>query len=155
MSFDGSLLKRGFWIYIWKITARSKTFLYVGRTGDSSSVHAASPFTRIGQHLDSRQSAKGNAMARQLKRAGIDPTTASFDMIAFGPLFDEQKTIERHRLIRDDVGAIEKSIAYYLRQRGYSVLGTHQSNQPVDSQIFEQLIEQINGAFPKLDSSPT
>jgi hypothetical protein len=47
MSFDGALLGRGFWLYVWRITDDSRSALYVGRTGDSSSPHASSPFKRI------------------------------------------------------------------------------------------------------------
>ena len=50
-SFDGALLKRGFWLYVCRIAYGRRSVLYVGRTGDSSSPHASSPFTRIGQHL--------------------------------------------------------------------------------------------------------
>ena len=70
-SFDGALLGRGFWLYVWCITDGDRKVLYVGRTGDSSSPHASSPFKRIGQHLDAGPNAKGNALARQLKRAGL------------------------------------------------------------------------------------
>ncbi len=50
MKFDGALLERGFWLYVWEITGDSSHHVYVGRTGDSSSPHAQSPFKRIGQH---------------------------------------------------------------------------------------------------------
>ena len=43
MSFDGALLGRGFWLYVWRITDGSRSVLYVGRTGDSSSPHASYP----------------------------------------------------------------------------------------------------------------
>jgi hypothetical protein len=51
-SFDGKLLQRGFWLYVWEITAADhEVFYYVGRTGDSSSPNAQSPFNRMSQHL--------------------------------------------------------------------------------------------------------
>lgn len=34
MSFDGELLKRGFWLYVWDIRTATERHLYVGRTGD-------------------------------------------------------------------------------------------------------------------------
>ena len=52
MKFDGHLLARGFWLYIWEIKGASSHHVYVGRTGDTSSPHAQSPFKRVGQHLD-------------------------------------------------------------------------------------------------------
>ncbi len=44
MTFDGALLERGFWLYVWRIIEGTRTVLYVGRTGDSSSPNASSPF---------------------------------------------------------------------------------------------------------------
>jgi hypothetical protein len=58
MSFHDELLQRGFWLYVWDIRAGSERRLYVGRIGDSSSPNAASPFQRIGQHLDFRENAR-------------------------------------------------------------------------------------------------
>jgi hypothetical protein len=50
--FEGGFLKRGFWLYVWEVTTpRRGRYYYVGRTGDSSSLKAQSPFIRMGQHL--------------------------------------------------------------------------------------------------------
>lgn len=50
--FEGGILQRGFWLYVWKVTPADQAPLYyVGRTGDSSSTNAQSPFNRMGQHL--------------------------------------------------------------------------------------------------------
>ena len=76
MSFQGEVLERGFWLYIWEIVNGSNRYFYVGRTGDSSSAHAASPFNRIGQHLDFRENAKGNSLAKRLNEVGINPEHA-------------------------------------------------------------------------------
>jgi hypothetical protein len=32
MHFDGQLLKRGVWIYVWEIRSQGQRVLYVGRT---------------------------------------------------------------------------------------------------------------------------
>jgi hypothetical protein len=64
MSFDGNVLARGFWLYVWDIRGPSFRRLYVGRTGNSSSPNAQSPFKRIGQHLDPSPNAKGNALGK-------------------------------------------------------------------------------------------
>ena len=55
--FEGALLERGFWLYVWRVRQESREVLYVGRTGDSSSRFAASPFSRLSQHLDIRPKA--------------------------------------------------------------------------------------------------
>jgi len=49
MSFDGALLRLGFWLYGLNVQQRGKRpVLSVGQTGYSSSPHASSPFRRIG-----------------------------------------------------------------------------------------------------------
>ena len=70
MTFDGHLLNRGFWLYVWEIKGSMSHHVYVGRTGDSSSPHASSPFKRIGQHLNPSSKAKGNALSKQCGRPG-------------------------------------------------------------------------------------
>ena len=55
MKFDGSLLQRGFWLYVWRVSQGRKRAYYVGRTGDSSSKFAASPFSRVSRHLDTHR----------------------------------------------------------------------------------------------------
>ena len=100
MEFSGKLLKRGFWLYVWDIKEDRRRHIYVGRTGDSSSNFASSPFVRIGRHLDLRQSAKSNSLVRRLQEVNISPTECAFEFIAFGPLFPEQKTTTAHRRFR-------------------------------------------------------
>ena len=148
MEFEGGMLQRGFWIYIWRITNISGEWLYVGRTGDSSSSNAGSPFTRIGQHLNFRPNAKGNSMLKQLKKANVDIISSKFEMIAVGPIFDEQKDFDSHKPIRDIISAIEKAIALILCHRNYKVLGIHQSTSALDSSILNLVIEKIDKYFP-------
>jgi len=125
LEFDGALLRRGFWLYVWRITCGGRTVLYVGRTGDSSSPNASSPFRRIGQHLDPRANSKSTALARQLKAVGISPESCRFEMIAIGPVFPEQKEMERHLELRNKAGALERALADHLRKAGHDVLGGH------------------------------
>jgi hypothetical protein len=121
MSFDGGLLQRGFWIYAWHIRREASEVVYVGRTGDSSSANASSPFRRIGQHLDPSPQAKGNAMARQLRKEGIDPKRCRFEMVAIGPIYPEQNDYVSHVPFRDRMAALERAVADELTLRGYKV----------------------------------
>jgi hypothetical protein len=150
MLFAGELLARGFWLYIWDMQGPSGRHLYVGRTGDSSSPHAQSPFKRIGQHLDPSPKAKANALGRQLRSKGIDPLCCKFEMTAIGPVFREQPTMAEHKPTRDQMAALERALADYLRQRRYDVLGTHPSAHPPDSALLAQVLEVVGRKFPVL-----
>lgn len=125
MSFNGQILERGFWLYVWKIDYNRKQFFYVGRTGDSSSAHASSPFNRIGQHLDFRESAKGATLAKRLKEVGVNPRESQFNMLALGPFFNEQDTFEKHKPLRDYLATLEFEVAKHLKSKGFNVLGVH------------------------------
>ena len=148
MEFSGKLLKRGFWLYVWDIKEDRRRHIYVGRTGDSSSPNASSPFRRIGQHLDFSLNAKGNALGRQLKTAGIDPEICTFEMTAIGPIFDEQKTMPEHKPLRDKTAALERALADELKRRGYNVLGTHPRVAEPDPNLLSQVISKLQNLFP-------
>ena len=148
VAFDGQLLRRGFWLYVWRIKSSKGLRLYVGRTGDSSSRYAASPFHRIGQHLDARPNAKGNALMRQMLDDGLDPTRCKFELVALGPLFPEQKSLASHRPIRDIVGGMEGALATLFRERGYIVLGTHGKGTPPAPALMRKVRSVLAVAFP-------
>jgi hypothetical protein len=148
MTFDGHLLNRGFWLYVWQIRGPLSYHVYVGRTGDSSSPHASSPFKRIGQHLDPSPNAKGNALGRQLRSAGVKYEECTFEMVAVGPIFPEQADFEAHKPFRDQMAALERAIADELRQRGYVVLGTHPRAGTPDQSILQQLQALLDPKFP-------
>lgn len=152
MKFDGNLLRRGFWLYIWRITDKASDHLYVGRTGDSSSPYASSPFKRIGQDLDPNPNAKGNALGKQLRRAGVICEDCLFEMVAVGPIFDEQETFQQHKQFRDATAALERAVADWLRERGYNVLGTHPRTGPLDKERLRAVIDHIEAKFPALDT---
>ena len=78
LKFSGALIERGFWLYIWRVTCKNDYVLYVGRTGDSSSKYAASPFNRLGQHLDIRPKATANTLLRNIKSVGFNPVKCEF-----------------------------------------------------------------------------
>lgn len=148
MRFDGHLLKRGFWLYVWKIEGPLSQSVYVGRTGDSSSPHASSPFKRIGQHLDPGRNARGNALGKQLKRAGIKYEECAFEMVAIGPIWPEQADFEAHKPVRDQMAALERAVADELNRRGYVVLGTHPRASTPDQAVFQQLRALLDPKFP-------
>lgn len=153
MSFKGNVLIRGFWLYIWKIQTAQELYLYVGRTGDSSSANASSPFARIGQHLDFKPHAKGNSIAKQLKKIYIEPCKCSFDMIAIGPLFPEEDNFEAHKSIRDKMARLECELAGYLKNHNYNVLGNHNSKKKLDEKLFSQITSIVKLHFPQIDAN--
>jgi hypothetical protein len=148
MEFTGKLLKRGFWLYIWDIREDRSRHLYVGRTGDTSSANASSPFRRIGQHLETKLNAKGNALHKQLAAQGIDPESCTFEMLAIGPIFKEQTNMADHIPIRDKIAALERALADELTQRGYNILGTHPRKGEPDEELLGQLIPKLDIVFP-------
>jgi len=143
ISFPGAILERGFWLYVWRIQSGARVFFYVGRTGDSSSKFAASPFSRLSQHLDVRQNAAANMLLRHVRRMGLDPLACKFDLIALGPLFPEQPTLELHREFRDRMAPLEAELATYLRSKGLEVVGNHRTNTVADT----QLLAEVQSAF--------
>ena len=148
MEFSGKLLNRGFWLYIWDIKEDEARHLYVGRTGDTSSANASSPFRRVGQHLDMSLHAKGNALGRRLKEAGINAANCTFELVAIGPIFKEQSTLSEHNPLRDKTAALERALADELKLRGYEVLGVHpRANRP-DPELFKQVVAVVESSFP-------
>ena len=143
MSFEGEVLRRGFWLYLWKIESEGRLYFYVGRTGDSSSPNAASPFNRIGQHLDFRKNAKGNSLAKRLNEAGVNPMSSSFRMLALGPFFPEQQTFEAHKPFRDKMATMEYMVAQFLADKGANVLGTHHLGSKIDKALLLEIQEKV------------
>lgn len=153
MVFSGAILERGFWVYVWRVTGNRREVLYVGRTGDSSSLNAASPFSRVGQHLDSKPNAKANALYRHLRRHGIDPLRARFEMVAVGPIAGEQRALKLHRQCRDRVGALERAMGMWLQDRGYIVCSVDRTKAPLD-ELFRRVIRLLRRHFPCSSARP-
>jgi hypothetical protein len=147
MQFSGTLLDRGYWLYIWRVTCGSQLFIYVGRTGDSSSNNAGSPFTRIGNHLDSRPTARGNSLWRLLIKEKVDPHKCKFEMTAIGPIFNEEKDTIGHRQRRDQMAGLERDVARHLKARGLAVLGIHHSRKHSEPALVNSVISIINKYF--------
>lgn len=139
--FDGQLLKRGFWLYVWQVQCDGKTFVYVGRTGDSSSFNAASPFSRVSSHLNLRSNARANALVRNLRAAGIEPSECVYQFYGIGPIFPEAVDPSEHILIRDKIAPVEAALADELRKRGHWVLGNHACRRPLDSALLQSVLD--------------
>lgn len=150
MTFDGPLLERGFWLYALLICHKSgKKHLYIGRTGDEAVKKAAtaSPFQRIGEHLNFRPSAKMNTV----KQCFDSKKFAEYKvrLIAVGPLFPVQKDSESHIHYRNKMKALEKSVADYFLSKGYDVPGKHYDNDAKDSELTEKVTKALESEILK------
>jgi hypothetical protein len=149
IEFDGGLLQRGFWLYVWEIRPpnRRKPLYYVGRTGDNPSLNAQSPFNRMGQHL-------GAGVARQLsnhlEHHSVKREECSFRLVAYGPILEEVKTKKLFRERRDVIAALEKALADAMLASGYKVMNKVYNRQSVNSKLFADVRAEFAKPFPKL-----
>ena len=149
LTMPGAMLQRGFWLYIWRVDTPRGEMLYVGRTGDSSSPNAAPPYARMGQHLGHVKAS--NALRAHLVRMGIEPEACrEFDLIAHGPIFPEQQTMDEHKGPRDIVAALEKHLACTLEDAGYNVLNTVNCRQPLDGENWDKVKAAFVEYFPRI-----
>jgi hypothetical protein len=133
--FNGEMLARGFWLYVWDITTPQKRHLYyVGRTGDSSSNNAQSPFNRMGQHLGSN--AKNNVLRHSLESKDVDPESCAFRLVAHGPILPEAGSLKEHMKSRDSIAAMEKALALALTEAGYEVMNKIHCRMSLDPKAF-------------------
>jgi hypothetical protein len=147
---DGKLLHRGFWVYVVEITSASGKHYYVGRTGDSSSPFASSLFARLAAHLDQKPSAKGNSLSKRVREKELDCSECEYHVFGFGPLFDEQASMEQHRPFRDKMAALESHLAELLRSRDYPVIGKHAPAKEVDAVLLGRVMPIFDQHFPSL-----
>ncbi len=149
VSLNGGTLERGFWLYVWEVTTQAGTkLLYVGRTGDSSSMNAQSPFNRMGQHLGS---AKNSSMLRNhLGDRDVVPEQCTFRLVAHGPILDEANEWEAHCERRDLIGALEKRLAEDLTAAGYEVMNRVNCLKPLDDEMYADARSAFERAFPAL-----
>ncbi len=150
LSFNGGLLERGFWLYVWEIIpANGNAVLYVGMTGDSSSANAQSPFNRLSQHLGRNPNA--NALRRQLVANEIEPESCkSFEMIAYGPIFPHASSDEEHKASWRLVAAMEKALRDALHTAGYTVLNDIRCRQVLDKEHWKTVIAAFAGRLSRL-----
>lgn len=135
VSLDGGFLARGFWIYVWEVRGpEGSVMLYVGRTGDSSSPNAQSPFNRMGQHLGF---AKNSSMLRNhLQGRDVSPDLCSFRLVAHGPILPEAEDWKSHVIRRDLAAAVEGQLAADCAAAGYDVLNSVASGKELDAELY-------------------
>jgi len=154
LEFNGGILQRGFWLYIWEITPPSgEAIYYVGRTGDSSSPFAQSPFNRMGQHLGFNKNS--NVLRRRLKLLGIHPEACRFQLVTHGPILEEAGHPTEHLARRNHVAALEKALAEALLAAGYAVVNKVHCRHRLDEEVFFKVKAAFSDAFPKLSGLPT
>ena len=134
---------------MWRIASPIGEVLYVGRTGDSSSLNASPPFMRMAQHLGNNR--RANPVRRLLEERGTAPEKcASFDFIAHGPLFSEAQDWPRHVERRNVVAALEKALAAGLVRVGYDVLNKVSDKHDLDAGLWAIVREAFAAHFPRL-----
>ena len=149
LTFDGALTERGFWLYVWRVTSSDdRELLYVGMTGDTASPYAASPFGRMGQHLDPKS--LGNALLQYLKNRNVPPEGCRFELTAYGPMFPEATSMDEHKQPWSKVSSIEKALHDALVSVGYKVMNPVNSRQPLDGELWGQVRRAFAKHFPEL-----
>lgn len=135
VALEGGTLRRGFWLYVWEVTAPDEQrLLYVGRTGDSSSAKASSPFNRMGQHLGSLKAS--NMLRTHLLKRDMAPEDCSFRLVAHGPILAEATDWDAHVPRRDVVGGLEQKLEQELRLAGWDVMNTVTGSFDLDEQLW-------------------
>lgn len=164
MTLPGPMLRRGFWLYVWRVEAPDgEEWLYIGRTGDNSSPNASAPYTRMGQHLGSMKNQ--NALRARLRDQGIEAEDCqAFHLVAHGPLYPEverpdcpnerkalrEGLMKKHKPVRDKVGAYERDLERALRKAGYNVLNTVKWKPEGDQVRWHEILAAFAEHFPKL-----
>lgn len=151
ITISGGILSRGFWLYVWDIWHRDgRRLLYVGRTGDSSSLNAQSPFIRLSGHLG--QNERSNALRRHLEKNGIAlEDCENFEMTAYGPLLPEERDDrEKYQRSRDHVAALEKRLADALSAAGYHVLNKVHCLKSLDDAAWANVVAAFGEKFDRL-----
>jgi hypothetical protein len=149
VAISGEIVERGFWIYVWEArTPENEILLYVGVTGDTSSVNAQSPFNRMGQHLGWQDN---TCMVRKhLTKRKIVPERCSFRFIAHGPVLDEADNREDHYERRDAMAAMERRLIEDLGAADYLVMNKSNSKEALDDSLYGPVRTSFVEYFPGL-----
>jgi len=149
LKFHGRMMNRGFWLYVWEVsTARGRKLYYVGRTGDSSSIHAGSPYSRMVGHLGNKKNA--NMLLTHLGNAHVDPRKCSLRLIAHGPILAETRHRVQHLSRRDRVHAMEKALELMMKKARYDVMNTVQRRGDVEPRVFDVVRRAFAKHFERL-----
>jgi hypothetical protein len=147
------MLERGFWLSVWRIEAPVGERLYVGRTGDSSSVNAAPPFQRMAQHFG--RNTNQNALHTHLGKNKIAPRDCTLlELVAHGPIFREADDWPTHQRRRDAIAAMEQALEKDLRAANYQVLNTINNKKPLDVVPYAEVRAAFAEHFPGLHTLP-
>jgi hypothetical protein len=145
------ILQRGFWLYIWRIGLRDGgEVFYVGRTGDSSSLNAQSPFSRVSGHLGSNK--RSNALRRHLCKHGIKlDACGELELVTYGPLFDEASNDrDLHSQRRDKAAALERDLCTAMQEAGYCVINQVHCRKATDSDEKTRILNAFAERFSAL-----
>jgi hypothetical protein len=167
LKLPGGMTERGFWLYVWKVlNPEGEEFLYVGRTGDSSSPYAASTYRRMGQHLGDAKNT--NALLQHLgKRDKERPIHQydEFEMFSYGPIFPEverhpdfvyrqsphwEAALALHEPFKKRMAVLEKKLAFELSERDYNVMNKLPEPVDVDLHDWDPVLEAFAAHFPRL-----
>lgn len=151
--FNGALLTRGFWLYVWEINVSDgRTLHYIGKTGDKASGVSQSPFDRLSKHLGHNEN--NNALRRYLRRTGIEPESCRLRFTACGPLFPATSTAN-HGELCDIMSGVEKALADALRKSGYDVLNPVPCHKDLDRKCWNRVRAAFAEYFPRLSQPPS
>ena len=149
LTFDGGMTERGFWLYVWRVTSSdNRELLYVGMTGDTASPNAASPFGRMGRHLDPKS--LGNALLQYLNKCDVLARGCKFELTTYGPVFPEAPNMDEHKEPWSKVSSVEKALHDALVNVGYKVMNPVKSRQPLDAELWGQVRTAFAKRFPGL-----
>ena len=73
------------------------------------------------------------------RRPPLSARDCEFELLAFGPIFSEQSTLELHRQYRDRAARLETAFAAYLRSTGKEVVGIHRSTGEPEPELFAKV----------------
>jgi len=144
LSFDGGMLRRGFWLNVWAIGYNGQQYIYIDQTGDRIYANAPSPVSGLSRHFDSSKHAPENSLASCLHAANINPQGCIFRMLALGPIFKEQLTIHKHEPLRAQMETLKYELATYLKWRGFELIGQCQKVAPVSQDLIDAAKSKVN-----------
>ncbi len=104
----------------------------------------------MGQHLGFNL--KSNVLRKRLTGSihNLNLEQCSFKLVAYGPVFAEEKGYELHCKPRDIVAALEKALAEVMNSAGYRVINTVASRKPLDADLFAEVRSHFKAYFELL-----